>query len=276
MHDVLAVSRRRDDPRRAARHRPAARRRRAGRRRPRLPRGPRGGRAGRRRPRRAGRRRADAHRRGRRPSSRRPATTTPTSRARASRPPACRGSTSGAWRCSASDVAQDPTPTGYRTVHMPIHMVGIVAMGLWLIDNCQLEDLADDVHPARPLGVPVRAGADPLPGRDRQPGQPARRLLTAPTPPMRIDTPLLVVGRGPAALVVAKVAAGLRPAVPARRPRGRSATTTPVALDDAAVAVLDPPRRARRAAPVPDRRRRRRRSRRATSRRSSSTTASPT
>ena len=41
-----------------------------------------------------------------------------------------------------SDVAQDPTPSGYRTVSMPIHMVGIVAMGLWLIDNCQLEDLA--------------------------------------------------------------------------------------------------------------------------------------
>lgn len=41
-----------------------------------------------------------------------------------------------------SDVAQDPTPTQYRTVNMPIHMVGIVAMGLWLIDNCQLEDLA--------------------------------------------------------------------------------------------------------------------------------------
>jgi kynurenine formamidase len=41
-----------------------------------------------------------------------------------------------------SDVAQDPTPTGYRSVIMPVHMVGIVAMGLWLIDNCQLEDLA--------------------------------------------------------------------------------------------------------------------------------------
>lgn len=41
-----------------------------------------------------------------------------------------------------SDVAQDPTPAGYRTVHMPVHMVGIVAMGLWLLDNCQLEDLA--------------------------------------------------------------------------------------------------------------------------------------
>ena len=42
----------------------------------------------------------------------------------------------------AVSPAQDPTPTGYRTVNMPIHMVGIVAMGLWLIDNCQLEDLA--------------------------------------------------------------------------------------------------------------------------------------
>ena len=41
-----------------------------------------------------------------------------------------------------SDVAQDPTPAGYKQVIMPIHMVGIVAMGLWLIDNCQLEDLA--------------------------------------------------------------------------------------------------------------------------------------
>ena len=126
--------------------------------------------------------RADAHRRGRRPASPRARATTPTSPARASRPRACRGSTSGAWRCSASDVAQDPTPTGYRTVHMPIHMVGIVAMGLWLIDNCQLEDLAGDLRPPRPLGVPVHAGADPLPGRHRQPGQPARRLLIARPP----------------------------------------------------------------------------------------------
>jgi kynurenine formamidase len=41
-----------------------------------------------------------------------------------------------------SDVAQDPTPSGYRQVSMPIHMIGIVGMGLWLIDNCNLEDLA--------------------------------------------------------------------------------------------------------------------------------------
>ena len=50
---------------------------------------------------------------------------------------------------------------------------------------------------------------------------------------MLIDTPLLVVGRGPAALVVAKVAGRLRAAVPARRPRaarrrraGRRSTPT--------------------------------------------------
>ena len=41
-----------------------------------------------------------------------------------------------------SDVAQDASPSGYETLNVPIHLVGIVAMGLWLIDNCQLEDLA--------------------------------------------------------------------------------------------------------------------------------------
>lgn len=41
-----------------------------------------------------------------------------------------------------SDVAQDASPSGYEVMSLPIHLVGIVAMGLWLIDNCQLEDLA--------------------------------------------------------------------------------------------------------------------------------------
>ena len=106
-----------------------------------------------------------------------------------------------------SDVAQDPTPTGYKSVSMPIHMVGIVAMGLWLIDNCQLEDLAADLQPPRTAGSSSSPGADPLPGRHRQPGQPARRSSDARLRLMRVDTPLLVLGRGPAALVVAKVAA---------------------------------------------------------------------
>lgn len=42
----------------------------------------------------------------------------------------------------ASDSAQDLFPSGYPRLRAPAHQVGIVAMGLWLIDNCNLEDLA--------------------------------------------------------------------------------------------------------------------------------------
>ena len=41
-----------------------------------------------------------------------------------------------------SDVPNEVRPSGYPGLAMPLHAVGIVAMGLWLIDNCQLEDLA--------------------------------------------------------------------------------------------------------------------------------------
>jgi kynurenine formamidase len=40
-----------------------------------------------------------------------------------------------------SDVPQEVRPSGYPGLYMPLHAIGIVAMGLWLIDNCQLEDL---------------------------------------------------------------------------------------------------------------------------------------
>jgi kynurenine formamidase len=42
----------------------------------------------------------------------------------------------------ACDTAQDAMPSGYGTVRSPIHSVGIAAMGLWLIDNCDLEPLS--------------------------------------------------------------------------------------------------------------------------------------
>jgi kynurenine formamidase len=42
----------------------------------------------------------------------------------------------------ACDTAQDAIPSGYPSFRNPIHEVGIVAMGLWLIDNCDLEALA--------------------------------------------------------------------------------------------------------------------------------------
>ena len=41
-----------------------------------------------------------------------------------------------------SDSAQDLFPSGYPRLRAPVHQVGIVAMGLWLIDNCNLEELA--------------------------------------------------------------------------------------------------------------------------------------
>ena len=41
-----------------------------------------------------------------------------------------------------ADTANDVQPSGVDRVFMPIHSVGLVAMGLWLIDNCDLEACA--------------------------------------------------------------------------------------------------------------------------------------
>jgi len=41
------------------------------------------------------------------------------------------------------DTAQDVHPSGYDQLRSPVHAVGIVAMGLWLLDNCDLEGLAE-------------------------------------------------------------------------------------------------------------------------------------
>jgi kynurenine formamidase len=42
----------------------------------------------------------------------------------------------------ATDTATDMSPSGYPAVRNPVHLVGIVAMGLWIVDNCNLERLA--------------------------------------------------------------------------------------------------------------------------------------
>ncbi|MCK9923942.1 cyclase family protein [Frankia sp. AgPm24] len=41
-----------------------------------------------------------------------------------------------------ADTAQDVNPSGYAEIFMPVHAVGLVAMGLWLVDNCDLEACA--------------------------------------------------------------------------------------------------------------------------------------
>lgn len=41
-----------------------------------------------------------------------------------------------------ADASQDVVPGDYKTLFRPIHQIGIVAMGLWLVDAANLEDLA--------------------------------------------------------------------------------------------------------------------------------------
>jgi hypothetical protein len=41
-----------------------------------------------------------------------------------------------------ADVSQDVVPSGYDTVRFPIHAVAMVAMGMWLLDNCDLDGLS--------------------------------------------------------------------------------------------------------------------------------------
>lgn len=41
-----------------------------------------------------------------------------------------------------ADTPQEVQPSGYAGVLMPVHAVGLVAMGLWLLDNCDLEECA--------------------------------------------------------------------------------------------------------------------------------------
>jgi kynurenine formamidase len=42
-----------------------------------------------------------------------------------------------------SDTGNDVRPAQYEKVTQPIHQVGITAMGLWILDNADLEDLAE-------------------------------------------------------------------------------------------------------------------------------------
>jgi kynurenine formamidase len=42
-----------------------------------------------------------------------------------------------------SDTGNDVSPAQYSQVTQPIHQVGITAMGLWILDNANLEDIAE-------------------------------------------------------------------------------------------------------------------------------------
>lgn len=41
------------------------------------------------------------------------------------------------------DTPQDPRPAMFEELSYPVHTVGLVAMGLWMIDNCALDGVAE-------------------------------------------------------------------------------------------------------------------------------------
>ncbi len=42
-----------------------------------------------------------------------------------------------------SDTGNDVMPSQYEKLSNPVHQVGITAMGLWILDNPDLEELAE-------------------------------------------------------------------------------------------------------------------------------------
>jgi kynurenine formamidase len=42
-----------------------------------------------------------------------------------------------------SDTGNDVAPSGYERFSNPVHQVGIVALGLWILDNAWLDDLSE-------------------------------------------------------------------------------------------------------------------------------------
>ena len=43
-----------------------------------------------------------------------------------------------------TDTPNEMRPSPYESINSPMHVVSLVAMGMWLIDNCDLEELAQE------------------------------------------------------------------------------------------------------------------------------------
>ena len=81
-----------------------------------------------------------------------------------------------------SDGVSDVLPSRVEGVVMPIHTVVIVAMGVHLLDNLDLDALAGACAAEGRCGVPLHGGAARLAPRHRLAREPDRRLLDARTP----------------------------------------------------------------------------------------------
>jgi kynurenine formamidase len=76
----------------------------------------------------------------------------------------------------ACDTAADVVPSGYDVVPLPIHIVAIVAMGLWLVDNCDFEELASECSRLRRWEVLFTLDPLPISGGTGSPVNPIATL----------------------------------------------------------------------------------------------------
>ena len=71
-----------------------------------------------------------------------------------------------------SDTGNDVMPTSYQSLSNPIHQVGITAMGLWILDNVNLEELAEACEQRNRWEFMLTAGPIPVTGGTGSPLNP--------------------------------------------------------------------------------------------------------
>ncbi len=79
-----------------------------------------------------------------------------------------------------SDCVSDVLPSRVEGVGMPIHTVVIVAMGVHLLDNLDLDALGHRLRRGGALGVPLHRGAPGAPPGHGVAGEPHRPVLKQP------------------------------------------------------------------------------------------------
>jgi kynurenine formamidase len=70
------------------------------------------------------------------------------------------------------DAANDAQPSRYPAIGLPVHVIGLVAMGLWLIDNCDLEAVAETATRLRRWSFQLSVCPLPLNGLTSSPVNP--------------------------------------------------------------------------------------------------------
>ena len=76
-----------------------------------------------------------------------------------------------------TDTSNDIRPNQYENIVSPLHIGCLVYLGVWLIDNANLEDVAEVAAPPRPVRVHAVDWRAPAAQRDRQPRESHRDFL---------------------------------------------------------------------------------------------------